>query len=97
MDRVYDGMTQAMWQMILDFWPVWMVLALAVVFSIVLRVYRDRRLARSGIFDIDRMTGTLFEQYLATLFRHLGYKVEQTVKTGATDRRRSQTCKCKNL
>jgi restriction system protein len=39
---------------------------------------RRRRLARSGIDDIDRMGGRVFEQYLEVLFERRGYKVERT-------------------
>jgi HJR/Mrr/RecB family endonuclease len=39
---------------------------------------RERRLARSGIYDIDHMDGGDFGRYLETLFGRLGYRVEQT-------------------
>jgi restriction system protein len=42
------------------------------------RIVRYRRLARSGIKDIDRFGGKTFEEYLEVLFRRLGYKVERT-------------------
>jgi restriction system protein len=44
--------------------------------SLVLHVVRKRRLARSGIDDIDRVDGLTFEQYLRTAFLRLGYDVE---------------------
>lgn len=43
---------------------------------------RKKRLAASGIGDIDRMDGLAFEQYLEVLFGKLGYKVERTRYVG---------------
>jgi restriction system protein len=53
-----------------------------VLLQLLVAFYRYRRLARSGIADIDRMSGGQFEQYLAVLFRTLGYHVERTGKAG---------------
>ena len=36
----------------------------------------ERRLARSGINEVDMMTGTQFEHFLASLFRRLGYDAQ---------------------
>ncbi|MFD0051448.1 restriction endonuclease [Actinomycetes bacterium NPDC127524] len=44
-------------------------------------LYR-RRLKRAGIHQIDKMTGTQFEQYLELLFTQKGYKVSLTKSTG---------------
>ncbi len=43
---------------------------------------RKKRLAASGIADIDTMDGKAFEQYLEVLFSKLGYKVERTRYVG---------------
>ena len=45
-------------------------------------LYRRRRLASSGISEIDSMDGRAFELFLATLFRRLGYRVEVTRARG---------------
>ena len=42
----------------------------------------ERRLARSGINEIDRMDGFTFERRLAHLFDGLGYQVERTRARG---------------
>jgi restriction system protein len=55
------------------------VLAIPVV---VIGLFRRRRLARSGIDDIDKMGGRVFEQYLEVLFERRGYKVERTKFVG---------------
>lgn len=43
---------------------------------------RKKRLAASGIADIDTMDGKALEQYLEVLFSKLGYKVERTRYVG---------------
>jgi restriction system protein len=40
------------------------------------------RLSKSGILDIDKMSGTQFEEYLAVLFQNRGYKVKITKTSG---------------
>lgn len=42
----------------------------------------QRRLRRSGIREIDRMDGLLFEAYLEELFRNCGYKAKKTQGSG---------------
>lgn len=69
-----------------QFWvPIALVFAVPVLWvalSVAIRIFRYRRLSRSGIKDIDRFGGKTFEQYLAVLFKRLGYKVERTKFTG---------------
>jgi len=50
--------------------------------GLVMTVRRNKRLARSGIAEIDRMNGPTFEQFLAVLVRQLGYQVEVVGRTG---------------
>ena len=45
-------------------------------------ILNRRRLARSGLADIDRMGGRTFEQYLEVMFARLGYRVVRTRFTG---------------
>lgn len=44
--------------------------------------YQRDKLSKTGIFDIDKMTGTAFEERLCILYSHLGYHVEHIGKTG---------------
>ena len=67
---------------LLQLWPLWLVLLAAFAIRIALYLRRYRRLLRSGIAEIDRMTGAVFEQYLALLFRQHGYRVEHTGRAG---------------
>ena len=63
-------------------WPIWVVLALIVLAKFAWQAYQTHRLSKSGIAEIDKMTGHRFEEYLATLFRRLGYQVELTRRHG---------------
>ena len=67
---------------LLQLWPIWLLLVLAFAVRIGLAAYRYRRLSRSGIAEIDRMTGATFERYLEILFRQHGYQVERTGRAG---------------
>jgi restriction system protein len=64
------------------FWPLWVFLVVVALAKLAWRGYQMRRLSRSGIAEIDRMSGHLFEEYLSTLFRRLGYHVELTSRHG---------------
>ena len=63
-------------------WPLWVCVSLMALAALAVGLWKQRRIARSGIQEIDRMTGLLFEQYLASLFRRLGYSVERTSYQG---------------
>lgn len=63
---------------LLPLWPLWLLIGLAALGKLAFEVYELRRLARSGIAEIDRMDGKTFEVFLGTLFRRLGYTVEIT-------------------
>jgi restriction system protein len=60
------------------FWWLWLLVVLVAAAKLTYRVYESRRLARSGINEVDVMDGKTFERYLAMLFQRLGYHVEQT-------------------
>lgn len=42
----------------------------------------EQKLLQSGIYQVDSMSGSTFEDYLATLLKAKGYKVEQTPASG---------------
>jgi restriction system protein len=62
----------------LPFWPLFALVALVAVARLVQLAFGARRLRRSGIHEIDRMDGAMFERRLAVLFRALGYTAEIT-------------------
>lgn len=63
---------------------------IATVFAILLiqavRIFiiinKKSRLRKSGIEEIDQMNGFIFEEYLSTLYKKQGYKVETTKASG---------------
>lgn len=57
-------------------WWLWLIMAAVLLVQLISFVRQQRRLARSGIREIDLMDGPTFESYLATMFRRLGYDVE---------------------
>jgi restriction system protein len=65
-----------------QFWWLWVILITLGVWRIARSAFAMRRLARSGISEIDAMDGLLFEKRMALLFRGLGYSVEQTRARG---------------
>jgi restriction system protein len=69
---------RATWTLAAAFWWFWLLLATVAAVRLGYRIYQQRRLARSGIHEVDIMDGKTFEMYLATLFHRRGYQVEQT-------------------
>ncbi len=47
-----------------------------------LKLYKNTRLAKSGIAELDKLGGEDFEKYLEILFRKLGYQVTRTPYQG---------------
>lgn len=72
----------ALLQLLLVFWPVWMILGSIWAIKIAFKLYESYRLSKAGMADIDKMNGKEFEKYLAVLFKKLGYKVKRTSYQG---------------
>lgn len=72
----------ALFQLLLVFWPVWVVLGIGLAIRITFKLYQVYRLSRAGMADIGKMNGKEFEKYLAVLFKKLGYKVKRTSYRG---------------
>ena len=64
------------------FWPLLLIFAAVGLGKLTWAIYQQRRLARSGIRDIDAMDGPTFERYLGTVFRRLGYDVDLVGNSG---------------
>jgi restriction system protein len=58
----------------------WLLIPLAL--KLAWQIWQSRRLAASGIDEIDRMDGRTFERYLQIVFAKSGYKVELTKYVG---------------
>ena len=63
-------------------WYVWLILGLVLIGRLVFYLLEQKKLAKSGIADIDKMDGKTFEKYLKVFFEKLGYKVERTKYIG---------------
>jgi restriction system protein len=61
---------------LVQMWPLWALLAVVGAGKLLVHAFKMRRLRRAGIFEIDGMSGAMFEQRLAVLFRGLGYSAE---------------------
>jgi len=74
------------WKVLIDllpiFWPYLLAIFGYYLFLFARKYSRRYRLSRLGLSDVDRLSGKDFETYLATRFRALGYKVEQTKLVG---------------
>lgn len=71
-----------LWHLFIALWPLWIIVTLPTIITIITTFFRRRRLAKAGIGEIDRMDGITFEQYLEVLFHKLGYYAERTRATG---------------
>ncbi|MBR2384573.1 MAG: restriction endonuclease [Clostridia bacterium] len=62
----------------------WQILFFAVLIAIILicLVYLLVKKYKWSLFRIDRMNGHDFEEFMKTVYKTLGYKVEQTKKSG---------------
>nr|WP_212118384.1 restriction endonuclease [Niallia circulans] len=52
------------------------------VFASIVNLLRQEKLKKSGILEVDKMKGKVFEEYLQVLLRSKGYKVNLTAATG---------------
>lgn len=73
-----SAMVETFLDLALAVWPLWVLLGVIGLAKLLIQLYRLRRLAKSGIEEIDVMDGRTFELFLATLFGRLGYRVENT-------------------
>ncbi|WP_042221730.1 restriction endonuclease [Oceanobacillus manasiensis] len=50
--------------------------------GLTVRVIREKKLRRSGMLEVDKMSGRMFEEFLHTLFKSKGYTVKLTPARG---------------
>src|SRR4051812_21394250 len=82
LNHVLDGLTAQIGPALLSFWPLGAIFAAILVGRLARAWYETRRLARSGIAEIDQMSGADFERRLVILFRALGYHVTHVGAVG---------------
>src|SRR6266567_1122212 len=59
-------------------WQLWLLIGVGVLVKLGYEVYQHHRLARTGIYEIDKMNGEAFEERLKILFENLGFNVTRT-------------------
>ena len=64
---------------LLNLWPI---IILFILCSLTVILFQQYRYRKSGIYEVDRMSGEDFEQFLMGLFQRLGYKTEHIGKLG---------------
>ena len=82
LNHILDGFTAGLGPAALSLWPLWAIFAAILAGRLMLGWYETQRLARSGIAEIDQMTGVAFERRLVVLFRALGYQVTHVGAVG---------------
>lgn len=81
MDAFYE-IVDTVWALLRLFWPLWTPMLLMLLARVMLKLYKDARLAKSGLAELDKLGGEDFEKYLELLFRKLDYKVTRTPYQG---------------
>jgi len=54
----------------------------SLIFALIVNVLREQKLRKSGILEVDKMSGRKFEEYLQTLLKANGYYVQLTPASG---------------
>lgn len=75
---VLATVSEKMRSLIISAWYVYAIMLAVIIGTLGIRVYHLRRLSKAGIKEIDAMSGTDFERFLAGFFSKLGYHVEHT-------------------
>lgn len=75
---IFGGVAKTVFSM----WPVLIFPIGYLVLKILFYLWKRNRLKKSGVSEIDYMTGKEFEIYLELLFKDLGYNVERTKYVG---------------
>ncbi len=66
------------WFFFTFFWFLWVPTLLLFLIQVAFKLYKNARLAKSGIAELDNLGGEDFEKYLEILFRKLDYSVTRT-------------------
>lgn len=54
----------------------------SLIFALIINVLREQKLRKSGILEVDKMSGRKFEEYLQALLKAKGYYVQLTPASG---------------
>jgi len=69
-------------QAVASVWYIYAFAILVIGVIVVNKIYRQYKLSKAGIYEVDKMSGTDFEMFLSGLFSKLGYKVQHTGRIG---------------
>lgn len=69
-------------QTVMSFWYIYTFAVLGIGIIVSSKIYHQYKLSKAGIYEVDKMSGQDFENFLMSLFQRLGYKVQHTGKTG---------------
>lgn len=73
---IISSVIKAIPNLFVTMWP----LIVFLIFVFIYKIYLFSRLKKSGMLEIDKMTGPEFEKRLSILFSNLGYKVRESGK-----------------
>lgn len=82
MEGLTINMIKAFFKGFFAVWPLFVFLFIVALIKLIFLWNEKKRLARSGVNEIDQMNGKTFEKYLEVLFKKLGYQVERTRYVG---------------
>lgn len=71
------GISEGLVLSIKNLWYIWFLIFIVVLIRLSFNLYRIYKLNKAGLPEIDKMSGTEFEDFLAQLLKKSGYKVEQ--------------------
>ncbi|WP_246050151.1 restriction endonuclease [Aquibacillus sediminis] len=54
----------------------------SLIFALIVKVLREQKLRKSGITEVDEMSGRKFEEYLQALLKAKGYYIQLTPSSG---------------
>lgn len=77
-ELVVKNLITALTPDLIKYWPI----IILFIFLGVYWFYQQYHYLKSDIYDVDRMSGEDFEQFLVNLFQRLGYKTEHIGKLG---------------
>jgi len=80
-ETLLKGLISGFSTSLINFWYIWALLAAVGISRLAFGIYHLYKLNKAGLPQIDKMSGSEFEEFLGQLFRRLGYKVELVGRT----------------
>jgi len=80
-ESLIKGLVSGFSTSLVNYWYIWALLAVVGISRLTFGIYHLYKLNKAGLPQIDKMSGSEFEDFLGQLFRRLGYKVELVGRT----------------